>query len=410
MAVTSTNPAKLFGLWPDKGSLQVGADADLYVLDPEKEFVVASEQMESASDFDPYEGYVAKGWPVLTLSRGELVVRDGEVRSRTRARSSRAAISTGGNSRPEARVAMARHELLPVPGQVTDVFRADAEPVLVVASGDELSVTTLDAWGHLEPQEQPGSVGPLMFEARRGHCLAGPIAVEGARPGSMLAVHLQHLEPVGWGWTSSGAHDTELNRRLDVLGQAPTWLLWEIDVEEQVARCQLDFSVGLSPFLGVVGLPPDEPGEHSTIPRASGGNIDCKELVAGSTVYLPVTVPGALLCLGDGHAAQGDGEVSGTAIECGMTTELAVEARRLPDLPMIHTVTPVGRVTFGFSADLNEAATEALDAMVRWMEGLLQLSRPEALALASVAVDLRVTQVVNRTWGVHAVLENGRLG
>ena len=101
-----------------------------------------------------------------------------------------------------------------------------------------------------------------------------------------------------------------------------------------------------------MGMPPAEPGEHSTIPprAAGGGNIDCKELVAGSTLYLPVTVPGALLYLGDGHAAQGDGEVGGTAIECPMTTEAVVDLAPDRPLPVIHAETPAGRITFGFNA------------------------------------------------------------
>jgi acetamidase/formamidase len=117
-----------------------------------------------------------------------------------------------------------------------------------------------------------------------------------------------------------------------------------------------------------------------------------------------VLVPGALLSLGDGHAAQGDGEVCGTAIECAMTTELVLDVEAQRPVPTIHAETPGARITFGFSADLNAATGDALDAMLTWMQVLLDLDRPSALALASVSVDLRVTQVVNQTWGVHAVL------
>jgi acetamidase/formamidase len=158
-------------------------------------------------------------------------------------------------------------------------------------------------------------------------------------------------------------------------------------------------------------MPPDQPGEHSTTPPRAhgGGNIDCRELVAGSTLYLPVTVPGAMLRVGDGHAAQGDGEVSGTAIECGMTSEIRLRLVTDPPLGTIHATTPGGKITFGFSENLNEAMTAALDAMVTWMTLLFQADRPTALALASVAVSLRVTQVVNETWGVHALLPDGTL-
>jgi acetamidase/formamidase len=170
-------------------------------------------------------------------------------------------------------------------------------------------------------------------------------------------------------------------------------------------------SRSLAPFLGVMGLAPAESGWHSTIPprAANGGNIDCRELVAGSTLYLPVAVEDALLFLGDGHAAQGDGEVGGTAIECPMTTTLTVDIA--PDRPLtsIHAETPIGPITFGFDADLNRATGDALDAMVVWMTALYDIDKPTALALLSTVVDLRVTQVANGTWGVHAVLPDGLL-
>jgi acetamidase/formamidase len=135
-----------------------------------------------------------------------------------------------------------------------------------------------------------------------------------------------------------------------------------------------------------------------------GGNIDCRDLVAGSTLYLPVTVPGALLCLGDGHAAQGDGEVGGTAIECGMTTHVELTLATDRPVPTVHAETPTSWITFGFDPDLNQAMVSALDAMLGWIGAAYSLEKAEALALASTTVDLRVTQVANQTWGVHTVL------
>jgi acetamidase/formamidase len=120
-------------------------------------------------------------------------------------------------------------------------------------------------------------------------------------------------------------------------------------------------------------------------------------------------VPEALLCLGDGHAAQGDGEVCGTAIECGMTSEIVVSVLDDAPLDTVHATTPAGKITFGFSPSLNDAMTAALDAMVTWLAMLLDTDRRRALALASVAVSLRVTQVVNQTWGVHALLPDAAL-
>ena len=306
---------------------------------------------------------------------------------------------------------MARHRLDPTPDTVVDVFDRDRAPVLEVAAGDTLVVRSLDASGYLAPQTSPGERGETMFAAPRGHCLTGPVAVVGAEPGSVLAVHLVSMTPDPWGWTVAAAVDNPLNRRLGVVPGEPAWLLWDIDVENGRATNQHGTGVALAPFLGVTGIAPAEPGEHSTIPpRAQGGgNIDCRELVAGSTLYLPVLVPGALLTLGDGHAAQGDGEVGGTAVECPMTTELVVDVLADRPVPGIHAVTPAGRITFGFDADLNEATAEALSAMLVWLQTLYGVDRATALALASTAVHMRITQVANRVWGVHALLPHGAL-
>jgi acetamidase/formamidase len=304
---------------------------------------------------------------------------------------------------------MTTHRLDPAPETTSDVFSRDHEPVLTIDPGDTVTVRSLDASGFLAPQTFPGQEQPRLFAQGRGHCLAGPIEVRGAEPGDMLALSLVSLRPDGWGWTAAGGRDTPVARRLGVAQSPPSWLLWDLDPDAGLGRAGGEtggFTRTLRPFLGVMGVAPAEPGEHSTIPpRArSGGNIDCRELVAGATLFLPVTVPGALLYLGDGHAAQGDGEVGGTAIECAMTTEAVISLAPGRPVGTIHAEAPAGRITFGFDADLNVAMGHALDAMVGWMQALFGLERAAALALASTCVDLRVTQVANQTWGVHAVL------
>jgi acetamidase/formamidase len=179
---------------------------------------------------------------------------------------------------------------------------------------------------------------------------------------------------------------------------------WEIG--DGVAR-GAGHEVALAPFLGVLGMPPPEPGIHPTRPpRRWGGNIDCKELVAGTTLFLPIPVDGALFSAGDGHAAQGDGEVSGWAIETPAEARLTFDLR--DDLSLEW---PVARIagawlTFGFDPHLGHAARIAVDGMVALMEREYGLAGPDALALASVAVDLRVTQVVNEALGIHAVLRD----
>ena len=306
---------------------------------------------------------------------------------------------------------MSTVRLDPRSGTVADAYSSAHSPVLTIDPGDTLVVRSLDASGHLEAQTTPGEVRPTLISDSRGHCLTGPVEVRGAQPGQMLALHLSSLRPDDWGFTVAGGRETPVTSRLALTDVPPAWLLWTIDAEAGTATESRGFVVPTAPFLGVMGVAPAEPGEHSTIPpRArSGGNIDCKDLVAGSTLYLPVQVPGALLYLGDGHAAQGDGEVGGTAIECGMTTEVSVSVSTDRPLGTVHAETPAGRITFGFDADLNVATGDALDAMVVWMQQIHSVDKATALALASTVVDLRVTQVANQTWGVHALLPTGAL-
>jgi acetamidase/formamidase len=266
-------------------------------------------------------------------------------------------------------------------------FSPDLPPAITVDPGDSVEFQALNAgWRWQADQDWPGARDPLLDD---GHALSGPIEVRGARAGQVLAVHIDQVAPADWGVTF--ADDLPL--------------VWRLQEGRATTADAPATSVALAPFLGVIGMPPAEPGRHSTVPpRWHGGNLDCKELVAGSTLYLPVPVDGALLSVGDGHAAQGDGEVGGTAIECGMTTELTVGLHDAGPLHSVHAVTPSSRITFGFSPDLNAATGDALAAMLTWMQQLLDIDRHTALALAGVVVDLRITQVANQTWGVHAVL------
>src|SRR5213075_2305953 len=183
-----------------------------------------------------------------------------------------------------------------------------------------------------------------------GHALHGPVEVRGARAGQTLAVHIDEVVPRDWGrtWADGETFTWSL--------EGDTWSLGERHVRS-------------APFLGVIGMPPPEPGEHSTTPpRRWGGNIDCKELVAGTTLYLPIPVDGALFSAGDGHAAQGDGEVSGTAIETPAQAQLTIDVRE--DLKLEW---PMARIdgawlTFGFDENLGRAARIAVDGMLALME------------------------------------------
>ncbi len=306
---------------------------------------------------------------------------------------------------------MSRHQLDPLPSTTSQVFCRELPPVLAVEPGDTVLLRSLDAAGHLERQQAPGQDVPKMFAEWLGHCLTGPIEVRGARPGDVLAVRFVSMRPDDWGWTSAGGRDTPLTRRLGMHEGPVARLLWRIDAGAGTATSDRGHTVRIAPFHGVTGLAWDEPGEHSTIPPrpVGGGNIDCKELTAGSVLYLPVDVPGALLSIGDGHAAQGDGEVAGTAIECGMTTEVQLELVTHRPVSGVHAETPAGQVTFGFSPDLNVAMGDALDAMLTWLQASYGLDKATTLALASAVLDLRVTQVANQSWGVHALLPAGAI-
>ena len=249
---------------------------------------------------------------------------------------------------------------------------------------------------------------PRDEELDSGHALLGPIAVRGARAGQTLAVRIAEVRVGSWGATYAGGWETPLNERLGVSDAEGVVLRWTLDAAAGTGRDDKGRQVALRPFAGVLGMPPPEAGVHPTgPPRTFGGNVDCKELVAGTTLFLPIPVDGALFSAGDGHARQGDGEVSQTAIECPLDRlELTLAIRDDLELRTPIAWTPDAWLTFGFDEDLNEATVTAIDAMLELMGRELDLERCDALALASVVVDLRVTQVVNGVQGIHAVLRH----
>jgi acetamidase/formamidase len=283
-------------------------------------------------------------------------------------------------------------------------FSRDLPSILTVDSGDTIAFACLNAGWDTRP-------GQPKFEPRdetldAGHALIGPIEVRGARKGQTLEVGIDSLRLGDFGFTVAAGWSTWLNDRLEVSEGHDVVLLWHVDSEAGIARTEQGVEVDLRPFLGVMGMPPDEEGEHETgPPRPCGGNIDCKELVAGTKLLLPISVDGAHFSAGDGHGRQGDGEVSGTAIEAPVErAELTLSVRddiRL-DWPIAWTQTEW--LTFGFDEDLHAATAIALDGMLKLMEREHGVDRKYALALASIAVDMRITQLVNGVMGVHAAL------
>jgi acetamidase/formamidase len=295
-------------------------------------------------------------------------------------------------------------------------FSRELEPVVEVRSGDMIRFATLDAGWGLEPPRLDGSerrrFEPRDPELDEGHALIGPVAVAGAQAGMTLEVRIEAVRVGPFGLTVAGGWPSALNDRLDVSAGESRVLAWELDADAGTGRDQDGRAVELAPFLGVLGMPPPEPGVHPTgPPRVWGGNLDCKELVAGTTLFLPVPVDGALFSAGDGHARQGDGEVSSTAIECPLErVELGLVLREDFELRRPVARTPESWIAFGLGDTLDVAMGEAVDGILAVMGRELGLERRDALALASVVVDLRVTQVVNGVLGVHAVLPDGAIG
>jgi acetamidase/formamidase len=273
-------------------------------------------------------------------------------------------------------------------------FSRELEPVLTIDPGDSVRVRCLNAGWRWDAEKE-------FLEERdeahldSGHALCGPIEVRGARAGQTLAVRIDEIRPGPWGITFGDG----------------VLFLWQVDADAGVATSDRGDVVALGPFFGVIGMPPDEGGIWSTgPPRRWGGNIDCRLLGAGTTLFLPISNDGALFSIGDGHAAQGDGEVSGTAIESPVESgQVTVDVRDDLELRMPIARTADAWVALGFDEDLDVAVEHAVETMLDLMERELETDRKHALALASVAVDVVVTQVVNGVKGAHAILRDSAI-
>lgn len=297
-------------------------------------------------------------------------------------------------------------------------FSPDLDPVLEIASGDTVVGETPDvSWG-LEPPADEVTPRKKLDRPEtpryRGPALLGPVSVRGADPGAVVEVRIDELRPAPRGWTWSGGPGEarpEVNRRLGVDSASPRLTRWTLDRDRGVAATPEGREVTLRPHLGVMGLAPGAPGWHSGWgARQTGGNLDCAELVEGTSLFLPVEVEGGRLSFGDGHAAQGDGEIGGTAIECRMErVALTVFVRRDRPFALPAARTPAGWVTLGYGAGLDEAALRAARGMVTLLAYELGVDAFEATALASVSASLRVTQLVNESVGVHAFLAHDAL-
>jgi acetamidase/formamidase len=285
-------------------------------------------------------------------------------------------------------------------------------PIARVASGAVVEFDLLDAGcGQIVPDATVDAIRALDFS--RVDQVNGPIFVEGATPGDTLQVEFLDLQPADWGWT---AIIPGFGLLADEFPEAAL-KVWRL---EGGADGSAEFAPGiripLDPFCGEIGLAPGKPGPLSTIPPyRHGGNMDTKHVTRGATLYLPVEAEGALFSLGDGHAAQGDGEVCGTAIETPMRASVRLTVRKDLSLPapQFQTAGPVARrtntgpyyATDGIGPDLMTAARDAIRAMIDHLGRAYGIAPDDAYMLCSVAVDLKLCEVVDAPhWVVGAFL------
>jgi acetamidase/formamidase len=288
-------------------------------------------------------------------------------------------------------------------------FDATLEPALTIASGDEVVINSISGG----PMNLPGSgfyVPPELLDihaagppAMPGHILTGPVAVAGAKAGDVLQVDILDVSlRQDWGFNYHGPLKGTLPN--DFPNHYHTII--PLDAARGVAAMPWGLELKLAPFFGVMGVaPPPTWGRISTIePRVHGGNIDNKELVAGTTLYLPVFTDGALFSCGDGHGAQGDGEVCVTAIETALQGRFRLTVLRDQNLTYPQAETPTHYITMGMAPDLDNCVEMALRDMITLVSTRAKISREDAYMLCSLAGDLRITQTVNREKGVHMMM------
>ncbi len=291
-------------------------------------------------------------------------------------------------------------------------FDAGLAPALEIESGEVVTIETVTGGPDQIPAAESGLYIPpelLDIHARSerqvpGHILTGPVAVRGALPGHVLEVRILDIKlRQDWGWNII----RPLAGTLPEDFQTGRTEIIPLDLDAMTARLSWGLELPLKPFFGVMGVaPPPNWGRISTIqPRVHGGNLDNKELVAGTTLYLPVQAEGALFSCGDGHGAQGDGEVCVTAIETALEGTFRLNLREDLAFTYPRAETPTHLITMGMHEDLDRCAEMALRDMIAWIVARTGLSREDAYMLCSLAGDLRITQTVNGNKGVVMMME-----
>jgi len=290
-------------------------------------------------------------------------------------------------------------------------FRSDLKPVLTVNSGDSVVVQTFrwdpaqyEAYG-IAPECIPQEFRDLYKELKeyKGHELTGPIYINGAEPGDMLEVRILDVKittPFGFNCNLLGYGTLPEEFQYNAYRVLP------IDFTKMTSEILPGVVVPLKPFFGVMAVsPPASMGKVSSIsPGIYGGNLDNKELVAGTKLYLPVHVKGALFSAGDGHAVQGDGEVNISALETSLTGTFQFIVHKNKRIVWPRAETPTHFITMGLDTDLNVAGKNAVREMLEYLREEKGINKENGYMLSSLAVDLHVTQTVDGVKGIHAML------
>ena len=281
-------------------------------------------------------------------------------------------------------------------------WNKDNQPVVMAKPGETIEFHPVDSsGGQLSPDSTVADIAALDFA--KVNPVAGPVCIDGAERGDAIKVTLLDFTPSGWGWTANIPGFGLLADHF----RDPALHIWTYD---KIALMPAAYGPGgkvpLKPFCGTIGLAPSEPGLHSIVPpRRVGGNMDIRDLAAGTELYLPVEVAGGLFSVGDTHATQGDGEVCGTAIEspCSLAARFDLIKGANLKFPRFTTPGPVARhmdhkgyeATTGIGPDLMEATRAALLGMIELLSGRYKMSEVDAYMLCSVAGDLRISEVVD---------------
>jgi len=316
---------------------------------------------------------------------------------------------------------MAIHSVAATPETITwGIFDAAVPPVLTVESGDTVVLECVSGAPDVLPDAKSGFTVPPALLAihasnppRLGpHILTGPVAIAGAEPGDMLEVRIDRIE-LGADWGFCGFRPLFGTLPEDFPDRFLTHIA--VDRARGIGRLPYGVELTLAPFFGVMGVaPPPSFGPISTKePRQHGGNLDNKELTAGTTLFLPVWVPGANFSAGDGHGVQGDGEVCINALEMCLTGTFTFTLHKRHGSEALLTQprgeTATHYISMGMNEDLDQAMKQALREMINFICARSNLSREEAYQFCSLAVDFHVTQTVNGEKGVHGLLKKGVL-